>query len=86
MTSRQEHQAEPLALPDTVRNYVDGEWVAGAGDRVDPVVNPATGAELASVPYASAADVDAAVAAAREAVADLRAAPPGGPPPDHLLQ
>ena len=75
MTSRQEHQVEPPALPDTVRNYVDGEWVAGEGDRVDPVVNPATGAELASVPYASAADVDAAVAAAREAFDDWRATP-----------
>ena len=75
MTSRQEHQVEPPALPDTVRNYVDGEWVAGEGDRVDPVVNPATGAELASVPCASAADVDAAVAAAREAFDDWRATP-----------
>src|SRR5438876_4732001 len=48
-------------------NYIDGRWVpSAAGEHLD-VSNPATGELLARVPLSGAADVDAAVAAARAA-------------------
>jgi phenylacetaldehyde dehydrogenase len=49
------------------RLLIGGEWVQPqAGDRI-PVIDPATGGEVASVADASRADVDKAVAAARAA-------------------
>jgi malonate-semialdehyde dehydrogenase (acetylating)/methylmalonate-semialdehyde dehydrogenase len=54
-------------------NYIGGEWTpASAGDELD-VTNPATGEVLARVPLSSAADLDAAVRAAREALPAWRA-------------
>jgi betaine-aldehyde dehydrogenase len=53
---------------ETLSNFIDGELVAHEGDS-EPVLNPATGAELARAPRSSAADVDRAVAAARRAFA-----------------
>lgn len=47
------------------RNFIANEWVTGAGMRA--VVNPATGAIIAHVVESSAADVAAAVGAARAA-------------------
>ncbi len=48
-------------------NYVGGEWVPARSGRTDPVLDPATGEEIAQVPSSDAADVDAAVAAAAAA-------------------
>ncbi len=45
--------------------YIDGRWVAAAGTAVLPVVDPSTEAAFADIALASAADVDAAVAAAK---------------------
>src|SRR3954466_6402992 len=55
-------------------NYVAGAWTpaAAASDALN-VTNPATGEVLARVPLSSAADLDAAVAAAREALPAWRA-------------
>ncbi|HWD11027.1 MAG TPA: gamma-aminobutyraldehyde dehydrogenase [Solirubrobacteraceae bacterium] len=53
---------------ETLRNFIDGESVAHDGES-EPVLNPATGEELARAPRSSAADVDRAVAAARRAFA-----------------
>ena len=54
-------------------NYVGGRFTpATASDALD-VTNPATGAVLARVPLSSAADLDAAVRAAREALPAWRA-------------
>ncbi len=51
--------------------FVDGRFCACADKRSFAVFNPATGAEIAQVPDAGNADVDAAVQAARRAfVAD----------------
>ncbi len=47
--------------------YIGGGWVAPSGDRFGDVVNPATEAVIAKVPLGDAADVDRAVAAARDA-------------------
>jgi malonate-semialdehyde dehydrogenase (acetylating)/methylmalonate-semialdehyde dehydrogenase len=56
-------------------NYVGGRWVAAtAGEQLD-VTNPATGETLARVPLSNAADVDAAVSAARAALPEWRSRP-----------
>jgi betaine-aldehyde dehydrogenase len=51
---------------ETLKNFIDGEPVAGAGES-EPVLNPATGEELAQAPIASPEEVDRAVRAARAA-------------------
>jgi malonate-semialdehyde dehydrogenase (acetylating)/methylmalonate-semialdehyde dehydrogenase len=58
----------------TLRNYVGGEWIAAEPGRgALDVTNPATGAVLAHVPLSGAAELDAAVAAARAALPAWRA-------------
>ncbi|MBW3099004.1 aldehyde dehydrogenase family protein [Pseudohoeflea coraliihabitans] len=47
---------------------IGGEWVAARSDKVLEVVDPASGARLATVPRGDAADIDAAVAAAKAAL------------------
>ena len=57
----------------TLENYIAGSWTpAGAATAELPVVNPATGAELARVPLSGWADLDAAVVAARAALPEWR--------------
>jgi len=51
-----------------LRNSIGGAWVSAGGDRLADVTNPANGELLARVPLSTAADVDAAVAAARAAL------------------
>ncbi|HEX9482170.1 MAG TPA: gamma-aminobutyraldehyde dehydrogenase [Solirubrobacteraceae bacterium] len=51
---------------ETLKNFIGGEPVAGGGD-TEPVLNPATGEELARAPVSSAEEVDSAVRAARAA-------------------
>ena len=52
-----------------IDHWIDGSSTVGAGTRTAPVHNPATGQVSAQVRLASAADVDAAVTAARTAAA-----------------
>ncbi|HEY6391997.1 MAG TPA: aldehyde dehydrogenase family protein, partial [Bryobacteraceae bacterium] len=60
---------------ETVSFYVNGKW-EGAGNRtMQPVTNPATGAAIAQVAYASVADVDRAVEAAHAAFLKWRDVP-----------
>ncbi|MFM2277879.1 MAG: hypothetical protein RLZZ444_110 [Pseudomonadota bacterium] len=47
--------------------FIGGQWVAAQSGEVSEAYNPATGEVLATVPLAGAADVDAAVLAARKA-------------------
>jgi aldehyde dehydrogenase (NAD+) len=47
--------------------YIDGRWSKPAGSKTIDVHNPSTGEAIARVPEGTAADVDAAVAAARRA-------------------
>jgi malonate-semialdehyde dehydrogenase (acetylating) / methylmalonate-semialdehyde dehydrogenase len=55
-------------------NYIAGRWTpATAATEVLDVTNPATGEVLARVPLSGAADLDAAVRAAREALPEWRA-------------
>ena len=58
----------------TLRNYIGGEWTATEPGRdALEVTNPATGAVLAHVPLSGAAELDAAVNAARAALPAWRA-------------
>jgi betaine-aldehyde dehydrogenase len=50
-----------------LHNFIDGEFVAAAEGATDTVLNPATGEEIAQVASSTQADVDRAVAAARNA-------------------
>ena len=51
--------------------FIDGSWTDGHAAETIAVTSPATGEALAEVPVATTADVDAAVAAAREGQAAL---------------
>ena len=50
----------------TLQNFIDGESVSAAAE-TEPILNPATGEELARAPMSSAEEVDRAVQAARRA-------------------
>ncbi len=56
-------------------NYIGGHWVASTASQELDVTNPATGEALARVPLSGAADVDAAVQAARAAFPAWRRRP-----------
>ncbi len=57
------------------QNYINGEWVPShTGERVASV-NPATGDAIGTVPKSDEQDVEAAVAAARDAFAEWRLKP-----------
>ena len=60
-----------------LQNFIDGEFVDPADGGTEPVLNPATGQEVASAPLSGAEDVDRAVAAARRAFEGWAAATPG---------
>jgi betaine-aldehyde dehydrogenase len=51
---------------ENLRNFIDGEPTASGGE-TEPVLNPATGEELARAPRSTPEDVDHAVMAARRA-------------------
>jgi 1-pyrroline dehydrogenase len=57
--------------------YVDGEQVAADDGASEPVINPATGAQIATVPLGGAADVQRAVEAAEKAFDGWSATTPG---------
>ena len=57
------------------RNFVGGAWVEAASAETFESFVPATGESLGRFPRSSAADVDRAVAAAKEAFADWRLVP-----------
>jgi malonate-semialdehyde dehydrogenase (acetylating) / methylmalonate-semialdehyde dehydrogenase len=63
------------AALETVGFYVNGKWEEADGRPVLPVTNPATGAAIAQVAYASAADVDRTVEAALAAYLKWREVP-----------
>ena len=55
------------ALPPPAQLLVDGKLVGASDGSTYPVLDPATGREIGVAPDATAADVDAAIAAARRA-------------------
>jgi succinate-semialdehyde dehydrogenase/glutarate-semialdehyde dehydrogenase len=44
--------------------YIDGAWCKSESERSEPILNPATGDAIGSVPVAGRADLDRALAAA----------------------
>ena len=60
-----------------LQNFIDGEFVDPADGGTEPVLNPATGEQVAEAPLSGAEDVDRAVAAARRAFDDWAAVTPG---------
>ncbi len=63
---RSRPEGAAVKYPD-VRNYISGRFVAG-GDRFQDINDPSDGSVIARVPMGGAAEVDAAVAAARAAL------------------
>jgi betaine-aldehyde dehydrogenase len=60
-----------------LQNFIGGEFVDPAEGQTEEVVNPATGEVIAEAPLSTAADVDRAVAAAREAFDGWATTTPG---------
>ncbi len=52
---------------ESLKNYIDGEWVASQSSEILDVHNPATGEVIAQVSLSTAEEVDHAVASASEA-------------------
>src|SRR5690625_2652573 len=52
---------------ETLKNYINGEWVETNTETKEPVYNPATKEVLAYVPISTAVDVDHAVENAKKA-------------------
>ncbi|MGD8957478.1 MAG: aldehyde dehydrogenase family protein, partial [Chromatiaceae bacterium] len=63
-------------MSKTLTHFVNGAHVAGTGDRLGDVFNPATGEVAARVPLASAAETAAAIEAAAAAFPAWRDTPP----------
>lgn len=71
-------QRERAVSPDVrnhVDNYVGGQWNTPAGETSQPVLDPATGDELATVEYSTVETVDEAVQTADEAFEEWRQTP-----------
>jgi betaine-aldehyde dehydrogenase len=61
----------------SLQNFIDGEFVDAADGRTEPVLNPATGEEMATMAVSGAEDVDRAVAAAKRAFEAYSTTTPG---------
>ncbi len=61
-------------MADRVTHWIDGKRVDGTSGRTGPVYNPATGLQTAEVDFATAAEVDTAVASAGQAAREWRSA------------
>ena len=59
----------------TITHWIDGKPWSGAAERTGPVFNPASGAVSGKVALGGAAEVDEAVAAARQAFGEWRQTP-----------
>jgi malonate-semialdehyde dehydrogenase (acetylating)/methylmalonate-semialdehyde dehydrogenase len=66
---------EPIKEVLTLKNFIDGEWVESKGETKD-VVNPATGKVISRVPISTKDEINAAVAAAKEAFPEWRTTTP----------
>ena len=48
-----------------VKLYIDGRWIAGTEAGTLPIIDPATGEQIGTLPVAGAAELDAAQLAAQ---------------------
>ena len=76
MTTTTQAGANPTSETRLLENYVGGGWMAPSGARLLDVLNPATQEVLARVPMSTAADLERAVGAAREAFKAWRSRSP----------
>src|ERR1700680_2445551 len=60
---------------ETVSFYINGQWESPENRQLSPVMNPATGAEIAQVAFATVDDVDRTVKAAHAAFLKWRDVP-----------
>ncbi len=60
---------------ETVRNYINGQWVDALGKETVDVINPAKGEVIARTPLGTAEDVNQAVRAAKQAFKPWRETP-----------
>jgi malonate-semialdehyde dehydrogenase (acetylating) / methylmalonate-semialdehyde dehydrogenase len=60
---------------ETVSFFINGQWESAGNRKLAPITNPATGAEIAQVAYATADDVDRVVKAAHAAFLKWRDVP-----------
>ena len=67
---------EPAPDVPAVPGLAGGRWTTPAAERWEPVYNPATGEVIARVPFATEAEVAAAVEAAAKAYPAWRRVPP----------
>src|SRR3954468_441596 len=66
----------PTSTPiQTIQTFINGSWVSSTSPRTGDVFNPSTGQVIARAPLCSAAEVDAAVRAAAEALPAWAATP-----------
>jgi betaine-aldehyde dehydrogenase len=61
----------------TLRNFIDGEFVDSAEGETEPILNPASGETIGYAPLSSPEDVDRAVRAARRAFDEWSTITPG---------
>ena len=59
-------------MASDLKLFIAGEWTEGTGDDHYEIHSPVTGEHIYNVPKASQADIDRAVAAAREATEEMR--------------
>ena len=65
------------AAQTKIENFIDGERRPAADGSDEPVLNPATGEQIATAPLSGEKDVDAAVQAAKRAFEEWSETPPG---------
>ncbi len=76
-TAAPSRSATAGAVPPTVKLLINGEFVESRSTQWRDVVNPATQQVLARVPFATAQELDAAVASAKDAFKTWRKTPIG---------
>jgi betaine-aldehyde dehydrogenase len=66
-----------VAQSTEIENFIDGERRPAVDGSSEPIVNPATGEQIATAPVSGEGDVDAAVQAAKRAFPGWAETPPG---------
>ena len=57
-----------MPVADAFQLYIDGEFIQGGGGRKEQrIINPATDEQIGTLPHATQADLDSALAAAQRA-------------------
>ncbi len=62
-------------MPETLLNYINGQWQPSSASETAPIYNPATAEVIARVPMSPAAEVDRAAQAAQAAFEQWRRVP-----------